>query len=132
MTTATTPTMNDIVTRALKRLRVVNARETVEAIHATEGLEALNDMMHAWKAAGVDVDHDTLEATDDFPLDEEFVQGAAALLAVRLADSHGMDVSDGTARDAQQGWEGLQAEFCQKPAQAVADLALRRTGRNFY
>jgi hypothetical protein len=132
MTTATTPTMNDIVTRALKRLRVINSRETVEAIAATDGLERLNDMMHALKAAGVEIDHDTLEATDDFPLDEEFVQGTAALLAVALADDHGAEVSDGTARDAQQCWEGLQAEFVAKPDPATVDLALRRTGRNFY
>jgi hypothetical protein len=127
-----TTTANDIVTRALKRLRVVNPRETVEAVIASEGLQALNDMMHAWKAAGVDVDHETMAATDDFTLDEEHVQATVALLAVRLAGDHGMEVEAGIARDAEMGWEGLEAEFFPAADRADIDLALARTGRLFY
>jgi len=125
-------TTNDIVTRALKRLRVVNPRETAEAIFASEGLQALNDMMASWKANGVDTGHETLTATDDFPLEPEHEQGVTALLAVRLAGDHGMEIDAGIERDASQGWDGLQAEFFTAPDGAEIDLALRRTGRLFY
>jgi hypothetical protein len=122
-------TMADIVTGALKRLRVVNPRHAITAIDMSEGLAALNRMMHSWKAQGVDTDHETLEQTDDFPLDEEHEQGTIALLAVRIASDKGKEIDAGVARDAEQGWLGLQAEFVDSAPAASFDTGLTRVGR---
>lgn len=125
-------TMNDVVTGALKRLRVINARQTPDGVSASDGLAALNDMMHSWKAKGVDTDHDTLEAADDFPLDDEHVQGVKALLAVRLASDYGVAIDEGVARDAGMGWSGLEAEFVKPAEDATVDAGLRNlTSRRY-
>lgn len=120
-------TMNDIVLGALKRLRVSNPRKALDAVAGTEGLTALNDMMHSWKASGVDVDHDTADAlTDDFTLGDEHIQGVKALLAVRLAGEYGLEVNAGIVRDAQMEWAALEAEFIDAPTQAEFDSGLTR------
>lgn len=120
--------MNDIVAGALKRLRVINPRSTPDGVAGSDGLMALNEMMHSWKGNGVDTDHDTLEAADDFPLDDEHIQGVAALLAARIASDYGLDIDAGIARDAEQGWSALQAEFVESAPAAVFDTALTRIG----
>lgn len=117
-------TMNDIVSGALKRLRVMNPRKSPDGISAVEGLTALNEMMHSWKGLGVDTDHETLEGSDDFPLDEEHVQGTKALLSVRLAGDYGLEVNAGIVRDAEQGWSALQAEFVEAAPVATLDVGL--------
>lgn len=104
-------TMSDIVSGALKRLRVINPRKNPDGVTADEGLTALNDMMHSWKGLGIDSDHETLTLTDEFPLDDEHIQGVKALLAVRLAGDYGLDVNAGIVRDADMGWTAIQAEF---------------------
>lgn len=109
-------TMNDIVTGALRRLRVVNPRKNVDGVTASEAMTALNDMLHSYKSVGVDLDYESLTLTDEFPLDEQFVQGVKALLAVRLASDYGLDINPGITRDAAQGWTALQAEFADSPA----------------
>jgi len=61
MTTART-----IVERALKRARLLNATENASAADLSDGLDALNEMMFAWKGKGVDVAHQALAASDTF------------------------------------------------------------------
>jgi hypothetical protein len=119
--------MGDVVTGALKRLRVINPRKTPDGAAGSEGLTALNEMMHSWKAEGVDTDHDTLAASDDFPLDDEHIQGVKALLAVRLASDYGMDIDAGIGRDAEMGWAALQAEYIEPAGDASLDAGLIRT-----
>ncbi|MEM8575526.1 MAG: hypothetical protein AAGF48_12925 [Pseudomonadota bacterium] len=119
-------TMSDIVTRALKRLRVNNPRQTPDGVDISDGLDALNDMMHSWKGEGVDTDHDTLKLSDVFPLDDEHIQGVSALLAVRLASDHGTPIPDGVARDARMGWGALQAEFVKPAPDASFEPGLTR------
>lgn len=121
-----TTTYRDIVEGALKRLRVINPRKAVEGVAASEGLDALNEMMHSWKGVGCDVDHETADLTDDFGLDDEHVQGVKALLAVRLASDYGMEISPGIVRDADMGWVALQAEFIDAAPDPEFDAGLTR------
>jgi len=123
-------TMNDVVNGALKRLQVLNPRFAPDGNAGIEGLIALNDMMAAWKSAGVDIRHVILEGAEDFPLGDEHVQGTKALLAVRLAGEYGMEVDDGIVRDADMGWEGLLAEYVDKAPVAEFDPALTRLTLN--
>ena len=61
-------TARDIINRALKRIRVLNSTESASGTDASDGLDALNDMMHGWKSDGVDVNHSdfTLASTFEF------------------------------------------------------------------
>ena len=118
-------TMTEIVEGALRRLSILNPRSNTDAISLSYGLTALNDMMHAWKGVGIDIDHDTLEAADDFPLDPEHIQGVKALLAVRLAGDYGLSVNEGIVRDADMGWDAIQAEFFEAADNAEFDRGLQ-------
>jgi hypothetical protein len=118
-------TMSEVVTAALKRIRVINARKTPDAVTADDGLKALNAMMHAWKGNGVDINHMDLDAADDFPLDDEFVQGVIALLAIRLSDAYGMQPAASIVLDAEKCWSALLAEYV-SPADATFDNGLTR------
>lgn len=121
-------TMNDIVTAALKRLRVINPRSTPDGVAGSDGLSALNRMMHSWRGLGVDTDHETLAAADQFPLDEEHEQGTIALLARRLASDYGMEVPADVAIDADLGWTALQAEFAGSAPEADFSDGLYQVG----
>lgn len=61
-------TARDIVTQALKRIRVVGigTGESAPAEIANYVLGELNDMMHAWATLGVDVKHTDLAISDTF------------------------------------------------------------------
>ena len=81
-------TVQQIVTAALRKIAV--AEEDVDPSEASlsNGLDALNRMMHAWKLRGVDVTHADVALTDTFPLDPEFEEGTIYVLASRLAPDH--------------------------------------------
>lgn len=106
-----------IVSRALRRLKVIGAGEDPSADDAADGLAALNAMIAGWEADGVKV-------SGDVPLDARFEEGVVALLAVRLADDFGTSPSAGVVRDAENGWARLQAAFNHVPL-AQFDTALR-------
>ncbi len=48
-------TVADIVTRALRRLRIVGAEDSPSAADMALGISALNDMLRSWPAQGVDI-----------------------------------------------------------------------------
>lgn len=75
----------DIATRAYRKLGISGTGETLTAEELAEGIAALNDMMHAWKLAGVDIEHTDLASDDTFPLGPEFVEGTVYLLASRIS-----------------------------------------------
>lgn len=113
---------------------MVNPREVVDGISIDNGLTALNRMMHAWKARGVDTQHFTLESTDDFPLGEEHEEGVIALLALRLSAAYGLALHEAALRDSEAGWRSLQAEFMPSARQAFVDSGLRGLtfGKGYY
>lgn len=57
-------TARDIVTRALKRLAVLDPTESVAGADASDGLAALNDLIHEWKVYNVDVLHSNFAISD--------------------------------------------------------------------
>lgn len=202
-------TVRDIVTRALRRLRIVERSEDPHAADTSLGLDALNDMFYAWSRNGVDTLHQGFELADTFVfwvppavidpttgaastattiadqvtyagtwdastntptlasgagttgavyrvsvagstvLDDlssysvdDFIvfngtewlkgrssrphdQAVAAMLAVRLSGDFGVEVPAGAARDADDGWDTLLADFVHVP-DAAFDRALTR------
>lgn len=56
----------DIVTRALRRIRVADAVESVTAEDSALALDMLNAMLLNWPALGVDVKYSALALTDTF------------------------------------------------------------------
>ena len=120
-------TARDICTRAVRRL-VPDVGQDLSADEAKVVLDALNKMMSAWAANGVDVNHYPLDLESPFPLDEMFEQGTIALLAMRIAGDFGVvdtAIPAGVVRDADEGWAALQAAYI-RPGRVRFDRGLTR------
>lgn len=100
-------TLSDIVTGALRKLGIVAEDEAASADAMSNGVTALNDMLHAWKLAGVDITHTTLTATDTFPLGDEYVEGTKYVLASRLSPDYQVPQSF----DADDWFRKIQAAY---------------------
>jgi hypothetical protein len=105
-----------IVTRALKRLGLVEPGETPAAADAEDGLAALNAMLAGWAADGINV-------SPDVPLPAKHEEGVTALLAVRLSEDYGRSPGPILLRDANAGMRRLEADYVSAPL-ASFDLAL--------
>lgn len=82
------PTVLDIVTRAFRKARIGGMGEVLDEEMSSEGLDALNGMLHEWKLRGVDLSHTDVELTDAFPLDPEYQDGATHMLAARISPDY--------------------------------------------
>lgn len=86
-------TVQDIITRAYRKIGVAADDEALTADQMAAGLDALNDMIHAWVLRGVDVRHIDYEASDNFTLEDEFREGTVYELATRLSPDYQAPVS---------------------------------------
>lgn len=100
-------TATEIVTRALRRLGVVDAGASPAAADLEVGTDALTALINSWEAEGL--------SGDVLPLDARFEQGVVAMLAVRLAEEFGLTPGAVMIRDADRGWDQLQAAFFAVP-----------------
>ena len=112
-------TAEDIITGALSRLAILRIGGVPSAAQSRSGLQALNAMVNAWYADGVQLD-----LSVPFPVQHE--EGIVAMLALKLAPSYGEAaiVPPTLAKDARDGWQRLLAEYIFAP-NAIVDSALR-------
>lgn len=96
-------TANSAITSALRLIGVVAKDEAMDAQDADNGLQAMNHMMHGWKARGVDVGHVDLALEGDIQLDDMFIEDLIYLLAVRLAGEYGVSRPQPDGIDHMQG-----------------------------
>lgn len=122
-------TTRDVITGALRNLKMLDALATAAAEDAAVGLEKLNDMMFAWAADGVDVNHSALTLESPFTLADRHVRGVKALLAIELQGVFGKQASADVVMAAQNGWDALLAEYGE-PEECTFDSALVRTPSN--
>jgi hypothetical protein len=114
-------TVEQISTRALKRLGIPGEGGTLSASEMADAIEALNAMIEAWEC-------DWLSG-DTLPLAARFEQGVVAMLAVRLAGDYGVSVNDVLVRDAQRGEQQIQSAFFTVPASRF-EGPLKNNGTN--
>lgn len=116
-------TVADIIARAYRKIGVTPLGETITAAEADEGLSAFNEMLSAWKLAGVNLTYSDLGMADTFPLANEYREGTIYMLAGRLAPEfmvpQGFDADDFFRR--------IQAAYATAPAVTI-DGALTYLG----
>lgn len=83
-------TVRDIVERAHKKMGVIGKGESMPADYLSDGVDALNEMLHGWKSMGVDVSHSDLSEADTFPLADEYKEGTIYMLAARLSPEYSL------------------------------------------
>lgn len=112
-------TATEIATRALRRIKVIDALQSPSAADSAAAVEALTAMIASWEAEGL--------SGDVLPLDARFEQGVVAMLGVRLAEEYGKEPGPVLTRDAEQGWSVLRAAYWAVPKSSF-DIALTQTG----
>ena len=120
-------TMTDFLGRVLKKLSVQGIAENGDADMTAHALDAYNMMAPAWKLRGVDVRHSDVTLTDDFPLGQEFEEGAMYLLASRLAPDFRRPVDF----DAEEWFRDLQAAFHNPKPAAIAPGLLNMPSQRY-
>ena len=120
-------TVQDIVTRAFRKVGIAAQDEALEAHEIANGVDALNMMIAAWKLAGVDTETTALASADTFPLAAEFEEGTVYLLAERISP----DYSRPAMFDADDWFRKIQAAYMQITASTVP-TALTRTPSRYW
>jgi hypothetical protein len=90
-------TVNDIVTRAYRKIGVVATDEAMTADQAAIGEDALNMMMHALVLDGIDTGWNDAVLTDQFAMEPAFHEGLVYMLASRLAPDFSAPAFDESA-----------------------------------
>lgn len=109
-------TANEIATKALKRLGLVNSGESPAAADVSDAVDALSSMIASWDCGSV-----TGEA---LPLAARFEEGVIAMLAVRMAEPYGKTPGPVLLRDAARGEAQINAAFIAIPNARVDNALL--------
>jgi hypothetical protein len=112
----------EIVTRALKRLALIEPGETPAEDMAEDGLAALNAMLAGWEADGINV-------SPDVPLPAKHEEGVVAMLAVRLAPDYGKEAAAQVYADASKGLSRLEADYISAPLASFDHAIVNTPGR---
>lgn len=124
------PTMQDIVTRAFRKIGVVAGDEPMNADQGAAGMVSLNMMIHQWKLRGIAITYSDLTLADTFPLLPQFEEGTVYLLASRLAP----DNATAAQFDADDWFRAIQNSYLVIDAAAMPSAIMRTSSqiRNGY
>lgn len=81
-------TVRDIVSRALRKINVVQLGEAPPADEMREGVAAYNELLHSFKFWGADIGHSDQDENGTFPLADEYREGVIHLLANRISPEY--------------------------------------------
>lgn len=103
-------TARDIVTRALRKRRIIAVGVTPDAAEMADGISDLNDMLFAWRIDGIDIGHQTVAEADTLDVPDDHILPIVLSLAERMTDYGGqMDPADIVA--AEKGRDALRAQY---------------------
>jgi len=102
-------TARDVITRSLRKLKILASGETPEAQEADDCLEALNQMLAEWEIDGVDLAHIGLALDDTLDVPDSHLNGIALNLAMRIADDFGATITPSIAQEALNGKNAIVA-----------------------
>lgn len=118
-------TVLDVIRAAHSKIGVQLRADDLESEYASVGLDALNEMLHAWKLRSVDISHTDVSLTDTFPLADEYREGTAYLLAEKISPEYRMPESF----DADDWFRTFQAANATIPKLTVPAAVLRPPSR---
>jgi hypothetical protein len=101
----------DIILGSLRRLGVLGSGQSPTSSETADALEALNDMGASFDARNVYTGWSPLVLTDDVILEDRHHEALKYMLAERLADDYGMDVSANIKKRAYEGWLLICADY---------------------
>lgn len=75
----------DTITRALRLVNAIEAGEPPSAEEAVDVLASLNEMVHGWENAGINIGWSTVGQDDELLVHDKYLEGIRYNLAVRIA-----------------------------------------------
>lgn len=106
-----TTTVQEIIRGALQLVGVLDVGEAIPPADAADGLIVFNDMVASWDAKGVHTGAPEVTLSDQSPLEDLHTKALKNLLAIELAGQYGKAIPPKVEHDAQQGWQGIEADF---------------------
>lgn len=115
-------TNTQIVTDALRELRLVAEGESATADQAGDALRVLNQMMESWAVEDIDLQYFAQTSlSDTCPIPAWAEKGVVAALALELASGYGSAVTDTLAKRASDGYAVI-ARQCLNAKLQSADM----------
>ena len=118
-------TVRDVCERALRKIGV--AQGEIGGDEMERATSALNDMLFAWKLAGVDTNHSQVTTSATFPLADEYIEGTVYTLAGRLSPDYVLPPQF----DADDFFRKIQAAYLTITASTI-DTALTRPPSRYW
>lgn len=101
-------TNSQIITDALRALRIVSEGEAATANQAEDALAALNRMLDDWTLRDIDLQYFAqTDVSAQCPIPAWAERGVVAALALELAPDYGAAVTDALMKRAQDGFMGI-------------------------
>lgn len=98
-----------VITAALKRLKVLRSGGSPTASETADCLESLNDMLAEWRIGGPDLTPVTLASGDIIDVPGDHVQALKLCLALRVADMFGAQPTPLLVMQAREGFNAITA-----------------------
>ena len=105
-------TARDVIYGALRLLGAIQSGETATAEEAADALETLNQMLHAWRDQGIDLEHADLALNDTLPFQDNHLAAIRYCLALEVAPEFGIQPNPVIVDRADAYFRGLQAFYC--------------------
>lgn len=119
-------TAQDIINRALRLCRVLDAGEAAEAEDSTDALDTLNAMIAEWHFAEIGLpDYSLASLTTELASDAADREAIAYQLAIRMAPEYVVELSPAAVALASETMQRLRLRYFQ-PGVAASDLPGRR------
>jgi hypothetical protein len=99
----------EVITRALRTLKVYGAGEDPSAADEEDCLLALNNMLAGWSINGIDLAHITLIASDTLDVPDDHLEAICLSLAERIAGDFGAEITPANQAIADQGRAAIRA-----------------------
>lgn len=104
-------TTSDIVTRAMRSLRLLSSGEEPTADEMSDGIVAFNDMLFAWRIEGLDIAHVTLDENDTIDVPEDHLGTLRLALAARIGGEYGGELTAYDQMVLDEGMKALRAYY---------------------
>ncbi|MGN2244938.1 packaged DNA stabilization gp4 family protein [Frateuria sp. GZRR33] len=122
-------TAGDIIKRALRLCRVVDAYTAVDPNDAADALQTLNAMLAEWHEADIGLpDYSLASLTDELASDAADREAIAYQLAARLAPEYGVSLPVEVAGVAQGTMDRLRLRYFQPGCVSFDQLPSKRYG----
>ena len=101
----------DVITGSLRLLGKLQSGEVPTAAEGADALTTMNQMLHAWRDQGIDLEHSDYALSDPIPLQENHLAAIRYALTMELAAEYGVAPSPFLMAKADEYFRGLQAFY---------------------